>query len=63
MPYAIRKMPNKTCYRVYNKRTKRIFSKCTSKTKAKKQMRLLRALENNKKFRATRRRGTRSKSI
>ena len=62
MPYAIRKMPNKTCYRVYNKRTKRIFSKCTSKSKANKQMRLLRALENNKNFRVTRRR-TRSKSI
>lgn len=55
MPYTIRKIPNKMCYRVYNKRTKRVFAKCTSKKKANKQLRLLRALENNKNFRATRR--------
>lgn len=51
MPYATRKVRNKSCYRVYNRRTKRVFAKCTSKTRAKKQMRLLRALENNPKFR------------
>ena len=50
MPYATRKVRNKSCYRVYNRRTKRVFAKCTTKTRAKKQMRLLRALENNPKF-------------
>ena len=51
MPYATRKVRNKSCYRVYNRRTKRVFAKCTSKQQANKQMRLLRALENNPKFR------------
>lgn len=44
MPYTLRKMPNKRCYRVSNKDTKRIFAKCTSKNRAKKQLRLLRGL-------------------
>lgn len=46
MPYTIRKMPGKKCYRVYNKDTKKVFAKCSTKTKAKKQLRLLRALHN-----------------
>lgn len=46
MPYTIRKMPGKKCYRVYNKDTKKVFAKCSSKTKAKKQLRLLTALHN-----------------
>jgi hypothetical protein len=50
MPYSVRKVPNKKCYRVSNKKTKKVFSKCTSKKNAKKQMRLLRAIENNKTF-------------
>jgi hypothetical protein len=50
MPYTLRKMPGKSCYRVRNRKTKRIFSKCTSKTRAKKQMNLLRALQYNKDF-------------
>lgn len=54
MPYATRKVRNKSCYRVYNRRTKRVFAKCTTKTRANKQMRLLRALENNPKFRQRR---------
>jgi hypothetical protein len=41
MPYTLRKMPKKKCYRVYNKDTKRVFAKCTSKVRAKKQIRLL----------------------
>ena len=44
MPYTLRKMPKKKCYRVYNRDTKRVFAKCTSKTRAKKQVRLLRSL-------------------
>ena len=50
MPYATRKVPNRRCYKVYNTRTKRVFAKCTSKAKAKRQMNLLRAIENNKTF-------------
>lgn len=50
MPYAIRKMPNKSCYKVYNKKTKRVFAKCTTKKRAEKQIKLLRAIENNKDF-------------
>lgn len=44
MPYTLRKMRNKKCYRVYNKSTKRVFSKCSPKTQAKRQLRLLRAI-------------------
>jgi len=50
MPYATRKVRNKICFRVYNKKTKRVFAKCTTKTRAKRQMNLLRAIENNKNF-------------
>ena len=50
MPYAIRKVPNKSCYKVYNKKTKRVSAKCTSKTRAKKQIRLLNAIEYSKDF-------------
>ena len=50
MPYATRKVRNKNCYRVYNKRNKRVFAKCTSKKNAIKQINLLRAIQNNKNF-------------
>ena len=50
MPYTIRKVPRKTCYKVSNRKTKRVFSKCTTKRRAKKQLRLLHALEYNKNF-------------
>ena len=50
MPYSMRKVNGKSCYKVTNRRTKRVFSKCTSKESAIKQMRLLRAIQNNKKF-------------
>lgn len=45
MPYKMRKMPNRPCYKVYNKESKKVYSKCTTKKKAKSQMRLLRMLE------------------
>jgi hypothetical protein len=45
MPYMLRKMPKQSCYRVYNKRTKKVFSKFSSLENAKKQMRLLNAIE------------------
>ena len=50
MPYSLRKVPNKKCHRVSNKKTKKVFAKCTSKKNATRQMRLLRAIENNKNF-------------
>lgn len=49
MPYKIRKIPNRSCFRVYNSKTKRIFAKCSSLKNAKKQIRLLRSLETRRK--------------
>lgn len=63
MPYVLRYLPNKTkrCYSVREKKKKgtkkqKIYAKCTTKTKAKKQIRLLNAIKFNKKFRETFRR-------
>jgi hypothetical protein len=50
MPYLSRKVRGKNCYRVFNRKNKRVFSKCATRKNATKQMRLLRALEFNKKF-------------
>jgi hypothetical protein len=44
MPFKIRKIPNKPCYRVYNAKTKKIHAKCTTKINAKRQLRLLNAV-------------------
>lgn len=59
MPYVMRYLPNKKyrCWSVRKKKTRRntkgrkIFARCTTKAKAKKQLRLLRAIQNNPKFR------------
>lgn len=50
MPYQSRKVPKKKCYRVTNRKTKRVFAKCSTKENAKKQLRLLRAIQYNKDF-------------
>ncbi len=50
MPYTIRKVSKKNCYRVSNKKSRKVFSRCTSKANATKQLRLLRAIQNNKNF-------------
>lgn len=50
MPYTLRKVPGKSCYRIKNKYTKRVFAKCSTMENAKKQLRLLRAIEFNKSF-------------
>lgn len=54
MPYTMRKVPRKNCYRVSKKNKKRgtrkVFSKCATRENAVKQMKLLRALEFNKDF-------------
>lgn len=55
MPYGIRKTRNKNCYSVFNKKTKRKFSKCSTFENATKQLRLLRALQFNKNFVVNRR--------
>ena len=50
MPYTVRKVRGKPCFKVYNKKSKRVYSKCASRENAQKQLRLLRAIEYNKKF-------------
>ncbi len=50
MPYSLRKVPKRNCYSVKNKKTNKVRSKCTSKAKAKKQIKLLYALESNPNF-------------
>ena len=50
MPYTIRKVRGRPCYRVKNRRTKRVFAKCTSKKNAKSQIKLLHAIDYNPKF-------------
>jgi len=61
MPYAIRKVPRKKCYTVYNKETKRVFARCTSKENATKQSRLLRAIMFNPGFVPTNRNNPRTR--
>jgi hypothetical protein len=50
MPYKIRKVSNKNCYKVINAKTKKVHAKCTSKKNAEKQVRLLKALDYNPSF-------------
>jgi len=50
MPYKIRKVNNKSCYKVYNKKTKKVYAKCSTLENAKKQVRLLQAIKNNASF-------------
>jgi len=45
IPYKIRKLPNKRCWRVTNAETGKIHAYCTSKRKAEAQVRLLYARE------------------
>lgn len=51
MPYKIRKVRNKSCYKVYKPKTKKVFAKCSTLENAQKQVRLLGAIENNYTFR------------
>lgn len=52
MPYAIKKVKSiyRKCYSVYNIKSRKVFSKCTTMKKAKSQVRLLNAIHYNKKF-------------
>jgi hypothetical protein len=64
MPYVSRKVRGKNCYRVTKKyadkkNKRRVFSKCTSLKNAKKQLRLLRAIQYDKKFKPNSRKNRR----
>ncbi len=48
MPYTLRR--RKRCFQVYNKKTRQLHSKCTTKRKAQAQIRLLRAIDYNPQF-------------
>ena len=61
MPYSYLKVRNKNCFKVFNKKTKKVYSKCTTRDKAKRQIRLLKAIENNSDF-AKKIRNTRKKN-
>ena len=50
MPYTVRKIKNKKCYTVYNTKSRKLFSNCTTKKKAMSQLRLLHAIQFNKNF-------------
>ena len=50
MPYTLRKVRGKTCYRVVNKQNKRVFAKCSTRKNAKRQLNLLNAIHYNKNF-------------
>lgn len=50
MPYVIRKVRKQDCYKVSNKKTKKVYAKCSSLENAKKQVRLLQAIEKNASF-------------
>lgn len=50
MPYEIKKVRNKSCYKLINKENKHVFSKCGSLKNVKKQMQLLNAIKYNKNF-------------
>lgn len=51
MPYKIRKVRNKPCYKVYNPSSRKVFAKCSTRENARKQVRFLIAFKNNKTFR------------
>ncbi len=54
MPYTIRKIPNKKLYRVFNSKTKQVYSRGSTLENAKKQVRLLYLIENRNRKNKTR---------
>lgn len=58
MPYKIRKVRKNNCFSVKNFKKNKVFSKCTTRKNAQKQLRLLRALQFNKNFKPNDRRRT-----
>lgn len=57
MPFKIRKVRGKNCYTVYKAKDKKVYAKCTTRKKAEKQLRLLRAIIFNKNFKPNTRSG------
>ena len=47
MPYNIRKVTNKNCYKVYNRKSGRVYAKCSTRKNAYKQISLLRRISSN----------------
>ena len=62
MPYKIVKQRNRSCYAVVNLETKHRHSKCTSMDKAKRQLRLLNAIEHGWTPGGSKRKSKKSKS-
>jgi hypothetical protein len=62
MPFGIRKHTRKHCYTVYNIKSRKIHAKCTSKSRAEKQLKLLRAIVYGK-FKPTRRNSSPSRRV
>ena len=60
MPYAMRKVRYQDCYSVKSKT--RTFAKCAEKDSAKRQLKLLRALKWNNRFRPVRNRTVKKKA-
>ena len=46
MPYSVKKVRNKNCYSVKNRYTNKVHSKCTSREKAMRQLRLLHGVDS-----------------
>lgn len=46
MPYTLRKLPGQNKWRVYNKDTKKINARATTRSKALRQIRLLNAIDH-----------------
>ena len=49
MPYKIKKVNGKNCYKVIAIKTGKLMAKCTTKKKAQKQVKLLYMIDNKKK--------------
>jgi hypothetical protein len=46
MPYTLRKLPNKNKWKVVNKKTKQVYARSTTRTKALRQIKLLNAIDH-----------------
>ncbi len=44
MPYSMHRLTRRNCWQVVNDKSRHIFSKCSTRKKARKQLRLLRAI-------------------
>jgi hypothetical protein len=62
MPYSSRKI-KKGCIQVYNIKTRKVYSKCTTRKNSEKQLRLLRALEYNPDFKLRKPNSSKRKTV